>query len=158
MGKPASGVRIRQARVEDAGALAELATQLGYPSAPDEMAARLRLILPQPDHSVLVAEADEGRTCGFAHVSGGIALQSGVRAELHGLVTDESLRGRGIGARLVEESERWARAKGFPTLCVRCNLVRTETHRFYERLGYTCSKTQKYFRKSLDEGGQSDRT
>jgi GNAT superfamily N-acetyltransferase len=142
--------RIREAQMEDAEKLADLAGQFGYPSSTDEMAARLRRILSDPDHVVYVAELPDAGACGFAHVSAGIALQSGPRAELVGLVTHTSLRSRGLGARLVAEAERWAQSKGFATICVRCNVVRADTHRFYERLGYQCSKTQKYFRKSLD--------
>ncbi|HKM90664.1 MAG TPA: GNAT family N-acetyltransferase [Candidatus Acidoferrales bacterium] len=148
-------IRIRPGRFEDAEALATLATQLGYPSTPDEIAARLRQILPHPDHAVFVAELPGAGARGFAHVFAGIALESGPRAEILGLVTDESLRSRGIGRRLVAEAELWARARGFPVLCVRCNVVRAGAHRFYEDLGFECAKTQKYFRKSLAGRGES---
>lgn len=150
MAEARSELRIREAQMEDAEKLADLANQFGYPSSPDEMAERLRRILRDPDHVVYVAELPGAGACGFAHVSAGIALQSGPRAELVGLVTHASLRSRGLGARLVAEAERWAKSKGFATMCVRCNVVRADAHRFYERLGYQCSKTQKYFRKSLD--------
>lgn len=149
MMETASGARIREARLEDAAALAGLATQLGYPSTPEELAARLKRILGQPDQCVLVAETDGNEPRGFAHIAAGMALQSGEKAELVGLVMEESLRGRGIGRKLVAASERWAASHGFGTMVVRCNLVRTDTHRFYEQLGYECSKTQKHFRKSL---------
>jgi GNAT superfamily N-acetyltransferase len=153
MMQAAGEARIRRARPEDAAALAELATQLGYPSTAEEMAARLAEILPDANQAVLVAEIGAGAARGFAHVAGGIALQAGARAELLGLLMDEALRGRGIGLRLVVEAEEWAAARGFTKFCVRCNVVRAETHRFYEGLGYTCSKTQKYFRKSLAKAG-----
>src|SRR5271154_6304201 len=99
MGEAASGVRIRRARMEDGPALAKLSAQLGYPSTPDELAARLERILPAPGQAVFVAETDGAQPRGFAHAAYGIALQSGERAELLGLVTEEGLRGRGVGAR-----------------------------------------------------------
>ncbi|HUJ41701.1 MAG TPA: GNAT family N-acetyltransferase [Candidatus Acidoferrales bacterium] len=141
--------RIRPARLDDATRLADLATQLGYPSTPGEIAARLRRIQQDPCDAVLVADIPGRGACGFAHLHAGMALESGPRAELVGLVTDASLRSRGLGSLLVAEAERWARAKGLPNLCVRCNVVRADAHRFYQRLGFQCSKTQKYFRKSL---------
>ena len=144
-----SATRIREAQMEDAEKLADLATQLGYPTSAEEIEARLRRILPDPDHVVYVADLPGAGARGFAHVYAGIALESGPRAELLGLVTHASLRSRGLGGLLVAEGERWAQAKGFATICVRCNVVRPDAHRFYERLGYHCSKTQKYFRKSL---------
>ena len=148
-----SEVRIRPGRLEDAEALATLATQLGYPSTPDEITARLRRILPHPDQAVFVAELPGAGPRGFAHVLAGVALESGPRAEILGLVTDESLRSRGIGRRLVAEAERWAQARGFTVICVRSQLKRTDAHRFYEGLGYECVKTQRYFRKSLPQVG-----
>jgi len=153
-----NGVRIRPGRLEDAEALATLATQLGYPSTPDEIAARLRRILPHPEHAVFVAELPGAGACGFAQVSAGIALESGPRAEIIALVTAETLRSRGIGRRLVAEAERWAQARGFAVICVRSQVKRTEAHRFYEGLGYECAKTQKYFRKSLAGSGESTTT
>ncbi|HMD31593.1 MAG TPA: GNAT family N-acetyltransferase [Candidatus Acidoferrales bacterium] len=162
MTEDAGGVLVRQARLEDAAALADLATQLGNPSTPGEVVARLRRILPHPDHAVFVAETEgsgaAGRAQGFAHVFAGMALETGARAELLGLVTEQALRSRGIGRRLVAAAEEWALARGFATLLVRCNVVRTRAHSFYEGMGYQCVKTQKNFRKSLAGGGESVRT
>ena len=157
MTQAALAPRIRTAQLDDAESLANLATQLGYPSTADDISERLRSIFPDQAHVVFVAEVPGAGVRGFAHVHAGIALESGPRAELLGLVTDAGLRSRGLGAFLVAEAERWARAKGFKTLCVRCNVVRPDAHRFYERQGFHCSKTQKYFRKSLAATGESAR-
>ena len=155
MMEEAGGPRIRHAQLEDAERLASLATQLGYPSTTEEIAARLKRIRLDPSDAVFVADVPGRGASGFAHMHAGIALESGPRAELVGLVTDAGLRSRGLGALLVAEAERWARSKGFASLCVRCNVVRADAHRFYERLGFQCSKTQKYFRKSLIAAGTS---
>jgi len=157
MKETALAPRIRTAQMDDAESLAALATQLGYPASAAEIASRLRSIFPDPAHVVYVAEVPGAGVRGFAHVHAGIALESGPRAELLALVTDAALRSRGLGALLVAEAERWARAKGFETLCVRCNVVRADAHRFYERLGFQCSKTQKYFRKSLGASRASEK-
>ena len=149
MTESAVAPQIRLAQAEDAGRLADLATQLGYPSTAEDIAARLRQIQADPSDAVFVAEVPGRGACGFAHMHAGIALESGPRAEIVGLVTDASLRSLGIGGMLVAEAERWTRSKGFSNICVRCNVVRADAHRFYERLGFQCSKTQKYFRKSL---------
>ncbi len=156
MTDPAPAPRIRQATIDDAPQLAVLATQLGYPSSPADVVARLRAIFADHSHVVFVAVLPGSGACAFAHVCAGIALESGPRAELLGLVTDAALRSRGLGALLVAQAERWAQAKGLGTLCVRCNVVRPDAHRFYERLGFQCSKTQKYFRKSLGPGAASE--
>jgi ribosomal protein S18 acetylase RimI-like enzyme len=148
-------VRIRPGRLEDAQAIANLATQLGYPSTPDQIAPRLLGILSHPDQALLVAELPGAAACGFIHLLAGMSVESGPRVEILALVTDENLRSRGIGRRLVAEAERWAQARGFAVICVRSQVKRTDAHRFYEGLGFECVKTQKYFRKSLPQGGEA---
>jgi ribosomal protein S18 acetylase RimI-like enzyme len=147
-------VRIRPGRLEDAQAIANLATQLGYPSTSDQIAARLRGILFHPDQALFVAELPGTAACGFIHLLAGMSVESGPRVEILALVTDEHLRSRGIGRRLVAEAERWAQARGFAVICVRSQLKRADAHRFYEGLGFQCVKTQKYFRKSLPPSGE----
>ena len=148
-------VQVRAARAEDAAALANLATQLGYPSTTEEIAGRLRQLLPHGEHQVFVAEAPGEGVRGFLHAYAGISLESGPRAEILGLVTDATMRSRGMGRRLVTEAEGWARARGLAVINVHCNVVRDDAHRFYEGLGFACVKTQKYFRKPLAGSGES---
>lgn len=52
------------------------------------------------------------------------------------LVVDEQVRGRGVGRRLVEEAEQWARARGAPRMSLTSAVHRKEAHEFYVRLGY----------------------
>ena len=87
----------------------------------------------------------------MAQVGRGLSLASGEQAELVGLVVDEALRGRGIGAALVTAAEAWARERGLARLRVRSNVTREATHSFYRRLGYEEVKRQVVFRKSLGE-------
>jgi len=142
-------IRIRIARRSDASVLAGLCTQLGYPSTPGEVAERLESIFGHPDHVVLVAELDSGAVAGFLHGFCGVVLETGERAEIVGLVADSGHRGQGVGKSLVAEAERWARSKGHRTLHVRCNVVRTAAHAFYEGLGFALVKTQKNFQKKI---------
>jgi GNAT superfamily N-acetyltransferase len=137
------------ARAGDAAPLADLCTQLGYPSTPAELAERLESIFGHPDHVVFVAELPPGRVAGFLHGFSGIVLETGPRAEILGLVTDAAYRGQGIGRSLVAEAERWAQSKGHRALTVRCNVVRTGAHAFYEGLGFECTKTQRHYRKDF---------
>jgi hypothetical protein len=49
--------------------------------------------------------------------------------------------------------EEWAREREIDEGGVRSNVVRTDSHPFYERLGYTRVKTQHAYRKGLAEHG-----
>jgi hypothetical protein len=61
------GVTTREARVDDIASLAHLATQLGYPTTPEEAERRAKGILGQPGHKLLVAEVDR-EVVGWIHV------------------------------------------------------------------------------------------
>lgn len=139
---------IRPATPADIPKLADLTTQLGYPSSPEEVAARLRDLASRPEDAVLVAEV-EGEAVGWIHVSGLYSLEMDPCAIIQGLVIDESRRGGGIGAALVEAASEWAAGHGFRTLRVRSNAIRERTHAFYERLGFARTKSQIVFARPV---------
>jgi GNAT superfamily N-acetyltransferase len=141
-------MKIREARAGDAPELAELTTQLGYPSTAADIARRLPFHLGRDDERVLVA-ADDDRAAAWIHVALQRSLEDDPYAVILGLVVAEPLRGGGIGARLVAEAERWARGQGLPLVRVRSNVVRERTHRFYQKLGYALTKTSHLFVKRL---------
>jgi GNAT superfamily N-acetyltransferase len=147
--KSVPAVAVRPAEESDAGRIALLCGQLGYPSREEEVLRRLRLILRDADHAVLVAQDSAGHVLGWIHVFGARLVEYDPRAEIGGLVVEESLRGRGMGQLLVRGAERWAAERGHVTITVRSNVIREQAHRFYEKLGYDTVKTQRTFRKSL---------
>ncbi len=140
---------LREASQKDVFYLAELATQLGYPSTPEEMAKRLEKVLEHGYGAVFVAEGEDGSIVGWIHVYYCPTLIADEEAEIGGLVVDERYRSRGIGTALLRKAEEWAKAKGCRTLIVRANIIRHQAHKFYERLGFVEVKMQKMFRKTL---------
>jgi len=142
-------VRVRRARLSDAGAVAALAGQLGYPTPQKQMVARLKDALRWKNGACFVAENGNGGLLGWAHVSVTPLLEVERRAELNGLVVDENARSVGVGARLLAEAEKWARKMHCTGMSVRSNVLRERAHQFYLREGYEHYKTQKAFRKPL---------
>jgi GNAT superfamily N-acetyltransferase len=87
---------------------------------------------------------------GWVHCAEHQLLETGRRCELLGLVVDARVRGRGVGRRLVTAAEGWAAARGLEQMAVRSNVARSDSHPFYERLGYVRVKTQHAYRKRLE--------
>jgi GNAT superfamily N-acetyltransferase len=142
-------VRIRRARVADAGRIALLSGQLGYPATEKQMKGRLRDVLQDKEAACFVAESRDGGLNGWIHVSCTPLLESERRAEVNGLVVDELARSHGAGAMLLAAAEKWARGKRCKGMSVRSNVLRERAHGFYLRNGYEHYKTQKAFRKEL---------
>ncbi|SRR6266498_24621 len=140
---------IRTPLAGDATRLAMLSSELGYPATPDAIAARLGRLLGREDHCLRVAVSASGETIGWIHAYEQCILEADPWCEIAGLVVDPGHRDHGAGRALVSEIEAWARARGLRVVKVRSNVVREESHPFYQRLDYLRIKTQHVYRKSL---------
>jgi GNAT superfamily N-acetyltransferase len=140
-------MEMRTAKAADAERLADLATQLGYPSTAAQIERRLPA-LASAAHCLRVADRD-GLVVGWIHATHVQLLDSDDYVEIKALVVDEGARGARVGEALVAEAERWASGRGCKGMRVRSNVVRERAHRFYERLGYAVFKTQRVFGKDL---------
>lgn len=134
---------LREAIASDAAALASLSTQLGYPVTVEVMEERLRT--PRDAGNSLVVAEVNGAVLGCMEVAIMFAWESGRWSEIRGLVVDSNSRSQGIGAVLVAHAKAWTRSHGLTSLRVRTNEVRTRTHGFYERLGFTKTKSQRVY-------------
>jgi N-acetylglutamate synthase-like GNAT family acetyltransferase len=142
-------VVIREASLGDAARIAELSGQLSYPTKQADVERRMRALPQDGSHAVFIAEDGGGRVVGWAHVYALHFVGSELRAEVAGLVVDESCRRGGVGIALMARVEEWAREKSLPAVTLRSNVIREPAHKFYEKLGYTRIKTQHAFRKVL---------
>src|SRR5687767_14214504 len=125
-------VEIRTAEIADAARLATLSEILGYPVTADTLAQRLGRCMTRTDEVVLVAASPSGNVVGWLHGAEQELLETGRRCEILGLVVDTQHRGHGVGRRLISAVERWASARGIEQMTVRSNVVRQESHPFYE--------------------------
>ena len=142
-------VTVRKATTSDAARVAELNETLGYPFSIEIMTERLDRVLAREAHVVFVAEM-EGAVVGWIEGGEREILAVGRMGEILGLVVAVGARKHGVGRGLVEAVAEWARARGLSGLTVRSNVVRPESHAFYERLGFERFKTQHAYRKELD--------
>ncbi|HLI01708.1 MAG TPA: GNAT family N-acetyltransferase [Acidimicrobiales bacterium] len=143
-------IEIRPMRTEDAPQVTGLLAQLGYPSELDSVKVRLKGILGAAGRRMLVAvPADESRVDGYVGVERRLALEEDEHVEITGLVVDSAARQSGVGRALVMAAERWAVSQGIHVVVVRSNVVRLESHPFYESIGYQRTKTSHIYRKEL---------
>jgi GNAT superfamily N-acetyltransferase len=142
-------VDIRRATMDDSSALADLSTQLGYPTSQIQSANRLGVILDSNKHAIIVACLADGTVVGWVHVFLAFRVGSDPFAEIGGFVVTKEFRRRGIGRCLLEAIEEWVIQSGIAKLRIRSRSNRVDTHIFYGRLGFSKSKQQHVFDKSL---------
>jgi GNAT superfamily N-acetyltransferase len=135
-------------REGDAADVAVLAEQLGYPCAPEDVQARIALFANEPAEQLRVARIGQ-RVVGWVHFQMRRSLTTGPRVEISQIVVEQELRGKGIGAKLVELAEEWGSAQGLTRIRLASQIKRTDTHQFYLRLGYTIDKSSHFFSKPL---------
>ena len=141
-------VTVRDAAPGDAGRLAVLLTQLGYPCTGPEVAGRLRYWLDDPFSRVLVA-GNSGHVAGCLSVHAVPYLEkTGRWARIESLVVDTAARRTGTGRLLVAAAEDTARDWGCLALEVTSARTRPEAHAFYQQLGFrdSCSRSARYWK------------
>jgi GNAT superfamily N-acetyltransferase len=131
-----TSILVRDARQDDAVAMADLCGQLGYPSSADAIVNRLARLDADPMVRTLVASTGD-TLAGLAtvHIRYTINHETPI-GQLTMLVVDEKHRAHGVGRALVAAAEEWARAQGCKRFVVTTALRRADAHAFYERLDY----------------------
>lgn len=145
---------IRPILVADVPAVTGLLAQLGYPSGQKAVAHRLESILASATQQVLVAVRPDGGLGGYlmdgyVGVERRLTLHEDEHVEITDLLVDTAARRSGLGRALVSAAEEWASQHALHTVVVRSNVVRTESHPFYEALGYQRMATSHIYRKQV---------
>ncbi|MBA2132748.1 GNAT family N-acetyltransferase [Capillibacterium thermochitinicola] len=139
---------VREAVLEDCSSLTELAWQLGHQAKGEQIKTRLLDLLRRDGHKVLVAEVG-GKVAGWVHAFINRPLHKDTTVEIAGLVIDQSYRRMGIGRKLLDAVEEWAKNQGCDQVTLASNITREGAHQFYQAVGYQRTKTQYIFRKEL---------
>ena len=138
-------IPMEKAHLEKVAALSE---QLGYPVTIDELSRRWVNLSSNERHALLVCEEND-HTVGWVHVELVEDLIEEEKAEIKAIVVDENSRGNGVGRALIEAAEKWAKTYRLHTIYLNCNILRTRTHKFYQRAGFREYKTSLFFEKRV---------
>lgn len=130
------GLHVRPARITDAGVVAHLLTELGYPQDAEQARAQLGLWAGDPRGVVLVAELD-GAPAGViaAHAIPHFG-QTGRFVRVVALAVDSTSRRAGVGRRLLGAVEEWAAAMGCGDIEVTSLRTREDARAFYAAQGF----------------------
>jgi GNAT superfamily N-acetyltransferase len=148
--KPASPpLSIRLIACEDADAVCQLTGQLGYEASLADIQQRIARLASCTDVQAAFVACLGAEIVGWIEVAITRHLQTPPFALIGGLVVKDGVRGLGIGRKLCQQVEAWARLQDIALLRVTSRSTRNEAHRFYLRDGYTEVKTSKVFEKIL---------
>jgi ribosomal protein S18 acetylase RimI-like enzyme len=89
------------------------------------------------DSAIFVAEEDNGQFAGFIHLETETDYFTGEKiGYISDLAVGTAFEGQGMGRRLLETAETWARAKGYRLLALYVFAGNVRAQRLYEKKGY----------------------
>ena len=105
-------------------------------------------LIASPYHDMLVAIDDNNQIIGIATLSIHMGPIIRKNAYLEDFVTDQTVRGKGIGSALWDAMLDWAKEKGCHNLEFTCGNGREASQQFYKNHGATIYDTN-FFRRQI---------
>ena len=140
-------IAIRLAKTDDTEAIREINRKaFGYESDFAETKKQLTRILSKPEIRIIVAEVNQ-RVVGYIHGADYDCTYAKPLKNIMAIGVLDEFRGLGIGRRLLEEVENWAKSDGCAGVRLVSGYNRAAVHQFYLRCGYYDRKDQKNFMK-----------
>ena len=122
--------------MDDAAALAQLMCELGYKSTKLEMQMRMERIATDERYRTFVA-VRAGKVCGMIDTLTFPSYEhNDPSGRILALVIWRTMRRHGIGRALIATAEKDFAQRGIRRIALNTRLVREDTHKFYESLGY----------------------
>lgn len=143
-------IKIRKADSNDIFALTELINELGYSTTQNEMKNRFEKIYNHPDFNTMLATIEDnivgmvGATKNYSYE------QNGIYIRVVALSVLQKFRTKGVGKKLMEAAESWAKEIGANVLLLNCGnrAKRKAAQLFYAKIGYSIKSSG--FIKKLD--------
>lgn len=143
---------VREAAVQDAGTVAELALLLWPDHTRSELLEEITRDLSNGEMRFFLAEA-QGQAIGFSHCSLRRDYVEGTHSSpvgfLEGIYVRQAFRREGVAAALVDACQAWARSLGCREFASDCELDNTASIAFHLGLGFTEANRTVWFVKLL---------
>jgi aminoglycoside 6'-N-acetyltransferase I len=143
---------IRRALATDQAVYQRLRVELWPHITEAENLAESAAMLAAADQAVFLAETPRGEPVGFAEVSlrpMAEGCSTGPVGYLEGWYVRPAARHRGVGRRLMEAGEEWARSRGCTEMASDTELENVAGQEAHQRLGYDIVARLVAFRKPL---------
>ncbi len=131
-------MNVRDASINDIPELVPLMEQLGYPTSVDKFKKRFNAIAENSNYRTFVAEMN-GKVVGMAGSCLGMFYEhDGSYVQIIAFVVDTNYRRKGIGEKLIQAVENWAKTQGAMTIALNSGsrLEREGAHQFYSNMGF----------------------
>ncbi len=143
-------IEIRSSTVNDSEAIRNLSVQLGYQPTLDTVISGLEAMAKTEGYEVVVI-TQNNVVAGWMSLGVRLRIEDVPFFEVLAIVTDEAKRGSGFGKALMRYAEANAHEKNIPLVLLYSNVIREESHKFYNRVGYQKYKQAFLFRRNIGE-------
>ena len=138
---------LRDLKTTDVAAICEINKEaLGYLFSLEETSSQLDKLSQDSHHYLLGFEEPTNHDLlGYVHAEVYESLYSKPGLNILALAVLPQTQGQGIGKTLLQGLEHEAKKRGYNFIRLNSADHRLGAHAFYEKVGYTCDKTQKRF-------------
>ena len=138
---------LRDLKTTDVAAICEINKEaLGYSFSLEETASQLAKLSQDSHHYLLGFEDSTSHDLlGYVHAEVYESLYSKPGFNILALAVLPQTQGQGIGKTLLQGLEQEAKKRGYNFIRLNSADHRLGAHAFYEKVGYTCDKTQERF-------------
>lgn len=137
--------------LEDCDAIVDLhKTSLGYDLSKEATYNQLVKLVKDTTNKLLVA-VSKNRVVGYIHARDYDTLYFSHAKDIMAITISNDYQGQGIGKKLVNAVEEWAKETNAEFIRVNSGEERELAHVFYERCGYKRIKKQVNFRKNINK-------
>jgi GNAT superfamily N-acetyltransferase len=136
-------ISIREFQLTDLEELTDLTSQLGYATTVQQMTARMNDIMKHTNYWTFVALAND-KVVGYIGLNKNYSWeQDGEHLRVQALVVDYSYRKLGVGKKLMDSAEQFARQNNIGVILLNCGNreERQAAHRFYASIGFNSKST-----------------
>lgn len=117
--------------------------------SPEKVKERIQYIMKNTRDIILVCEY-QNEVIGYIHGSPYELIDSDSLINMLFFVVKEKYRNKGVGSKLINSLEIWAKNHHFSGIKLLTHPNRTQAHRFYESHGYIYTKDQKNYMKMFE--------